>query len=869
MDFRDRILNIDINEIIGKHISLRKQGANYQACCPFHNEKTPSFVVSPAKGKFKCFGCGEGGNAIDFVMKYLNMDFITACREIGKSYNIEVVTREKTPEENEAERQIESIEIVNALVAKWFVNNLTGEASAYASARWNENTIKEWSIGYAPKEWNALGNWAKEQGIKTEILLKAGLLKENKEGKIYDFFRGRLIIPIPNRYGKITGFTGRLLTEQKDQPKYINTQENELYKKGDLLFGIDKAYRTIKEKDCVYLVEGNPDVLRMHEIGILNTVCPGGTGLTKKQIDTLKNLCKSVNIIGDSDEAGKKAASRNAELIIKSGLYVNIVSLPEGEKADPDSFFIDNQQAKEYITENITDYIVHTARVLKDKCKNPDFKMRAIDKLSELIACYPEPMRQQLYIDQVSKLIGPKKAIDQKVKELSQLNTEATSDEPVNIPDHIDKEDFEKYGFYVEDNRYHFLGKEGLVTASNFVLNPLFHIYSKSDNKRLIEIVNEHNYKKIVDIPSKSFVSFEQFQQLVYQEGNYLFFGNKFQFMKILSKISNDFPVCNELKTLGWQREGFYAFSNGIYNGAWQPVDEYGITNHAGDSFFSPAFSKVYSGVREDDDEYENDRYFIYQQSSYTFTQWATLFRNVYGEDKGMIGIAYLVAAIFRDLIYEKYKIFPHLFLFGEKQSGKSQFGWSLSNVFLNGQPAFNLSSGTNVGFFRKLARFRNSIVWYDEYTNDIDEKRFQALKAAYDGVGHEKGKMTKDNRTEITKVNAASAISGQYLPTRDDNALFTRSIMLAFSKRTYSREEMADFDELKKAEEGGLSSIITEILPFRELIDKRFGREFSEIFDAVKTQMLDEQKVFEERLVRNFVTLLTPIKIIFIRIDT
>lgn len=432
------------------------------------------------------------------------------------------------------------------------------------------------------------------------------------------------------------------------------------------------------------------------------------------------------------------------------------------------------------------------------------------------------------------------------------------------IPNDIDGDEdtARKLGFYKWKNCYYFITKDGAFKGTNFSIKPLFHIYSKQDNKRLVEIINEFNYKKIVDVQSRNFVSVDMFQQRVIEEGNYIIFGTKNHFLKVLSSISNDFPVCNELRTLGWQREGFYAFANGIFNSEYSAVNEFGIVEHKNEKYFLPAFSCVYSNVREDDDEYENDRFFIYKQSPINFNTWAKLMNNVYGE-KSMIAIAFAIASLFRDSIYEKYKIFPHLFLFGEKQSGKSQMGWSLSNLFMAGLPPFNLNSGTQVGFFRRLARVKNGIAWYDEYTNDIDEKRFQSLKAAYDGVGHEKGKMSKDSRTEITKVNSACIISGQYLPTRDDNALYTRSIPLSFERRTYSEEEIKVYDELKKHEENGISSIVCEILKHRDIIDKKYGMVFSEIFDNIKTDLLNKDQQFEERLLRNFCTILAPVKIL------
>ena len=418
-------------------------------------------------------------------------------------------------------------------------------------------------------------------------------------------------------------------------------------------------------------------------------------------------------------------------------------------------------------------------------------------------------------------------------------------------------------GWYESDNCYFFHVKDGPpVRGSNFIIKPLFHIYSKTDNKRLVEITNRFGYSKIMAIPSKNFISVEQFQAYVFNEGAFIFNAGKAQYIKVLEHIANDFPRCNEIHTLGWQREGFYAFANGIWNGRWQPVDTYGITEHKENHYFSPAFSKVYDDVREDDDEYENDRFFVWNPSPISFGEWTRLMISVYG-DNAITAIAFAIATTFRELIYSKFKIFPHLFLFGEKQSGKSQLAWSLSNLFFHNMPAFNLNSGTQVGFFRRLSRVKNAIVWLDEYGNEIDPKRFQALKAAYDGIGHEKGKMTQDNRTMITKINGSCCISSQWLPTLDDNALHTRSCLLTILKQKYNAHQTKQLDILKGHEEKGISSLVGDILQFRGAIDESYGPTFSSIMDKMKVDLIKENLPFDERLVRNFTCLLAPVKVI------
>ena len=514
---------------------------------------------------------------------------------------------------------------------------------------------------------------------------------------------------------------------------------------------------------------------------------------------------------------------------------------------------------------NEEEVILFADTALVEAGKNLTRRGEAINQICDLIFKMEDPTRQSVFVAEISKRHKiSKKVITDRLKTLRDSVTVIKEEEndPFDGFSGIDSKSARKLGFFEHRNCFYFLTKDGPIKGSNFIIRPLFHIYSKTDNKRMVEITNEFDFKRTVDIPSKSFVSVEQFQVAVINEGNFLFFGSKFQFLKVLEHIANKFPVCNELKTLGWQREGFYAFANGIFTGAWQPVDEYGITEHAKQKFFSPAFSCVYHDVREDDDDYESDRYFVWKQAAISFGEWTRLMMDVYGP-KARIAIAFVIATVFRDLIYEKYKVFPHLFLFGEKQSGKSQLAWSLSNLFFDNMPAFNLSSGTQVGFHRRLSRIKNAICWWDEFSNEIDPKRFQTLKSAFDGMGHEKGKMTRDNRTEVTKVNSSSVISGQYLPTADDNALFTRSILLSFEKKIYSPQELARYDELKGHEQNGLSSLVGEIVKYRKEIDQEFGMVFSDLMEKIKDELTSEEKQFEERLVRNFCTILAPVKII------
>ncbi len=537
----------------------------------------------------------------------------------------------------------------------------------------------------------------------------------------------------------------------------------------------------------------------------------------------------------------------------------NFIDMAEDENVDNLDGFLDGSAFDDQ------SFIVECGEILKASGDNPVSRLDAIARICNMLIPLENETLESLYIKSISsKYNVPARYFQNTLKSIRSRNghSRITEKQTAELDD-LDSEVFRRFGFWEEGNRYYFKMDTGTFKASNFIIKPLFHIYSKSENnKRLIHIINELGQDKILDLPSKSLVSLDQFQQLVFSEGNYLFFGSRQHFIKILAKISNEFQKCNELRVLGWQKEGFYAFANGIVSDTWHPVDKFGMTDHDGQKYFSPAFSEIYKDVREDDDEYENDRSFIFQSAPLPFDEWCQLMCKVYG-DNGVVAVAFALASVFRDLIYDTYKMFPHLFLFGEKQSGKSQLGWSLSSLFYSNLQGFNLNSGTQVGFFRKLSRVRNSVAWFDEYTNEIDERRFQSLKAAYDGMGHEKGKMSKDLRTEITRVNSSCVISGQYLPTRDDNALFTRSILLSFYRQKYSTQQVELFDKLKALERETLSGMLLEILPLRPVVADRLPGVYSIIFDALKIDLGERMIEFDERLIRNFTTILAPVKIL------
>ena len=470
------------------------------------------------------------------------------------------------------------------------------------------------------------------------------------------------------------------------------------------------------------------------------------------------------------------------------------------------------------------------------------------------------------YINYLAKEFKYKKTDLRKNYEVERKRRKLKNAEEViadfDLPADVDFEKASKFGYYEYKNCYWFLGDKGKFDGSNFVMRPVLHVYSKLNNKRIVELENCYGIKKMVALDSKEFVSPELLQNKIIGEGNFIWKAAKPYYLKLLSDITNDFPICNEIRTLGWQREGFYAYSNGIFsNDEFKPVNDIGTVEHDKVNYFLPAFSCLNINARDDDDEYENDRSYMYKKPGLTFNEWCKLLALVY-PGKSDIAIGYVIAATFRDIIFERDKSFPLLFLFGEKQSGKSKFAWSLSDVFNAALKPYNLNSGTPVAFYRRLARVKNGLAWYDEYTNDIDEKRFQALKASFDGTGHEKGMATKDNRSEVTKVNSAAMISGQYMPTRDDNSLLTRSILLNFLKRIFTAEDMTNYTRLKEFESNGLTGLVCDILHYRELIEKKYNETFDDLFQENRDALSTQRIPFDERVLRNFTVIHTVVKL-------
>ncbi len=405
----------NIVDIVGDYVTLKRKGVNYVACCPFHNEKTPSFVVSPSKGLYKCFGCGKGGNAVTFVMEQEAVSYPEALKIVAKRYGIEVREEALSDEELRRNDDRESMFALNGWAAEYFANFLHRDSeginvglSYFRQKRGlTEATIKKFGLGFCPSKGDRMSQDALAAGYKQEFLLSTGLsLVSDRNGSLYDRFRDRVIFPVHNISGRIVAFGGRTLRTDKQVAKYQNSPESEIYSKKRELYGLYFAKRAIQQQDFAILVEGYLDVISMHQAGIENVVASSGTSLTTEQIRLLGRFTKNITVIYDGDSAGIHASLRGIDMILKEGMNVRVVLLPEPE--DPDSFARSHSAAevRDYIRDNERDFLDFKARLLlKDAQGDPIRKAALIGDMVQSIAQIPDPIQRSVYIKECARIM--------------------------------------------------------------------------------------------------------------------------------------------------------------------------------------------------------------------------------------------------------------------------------------------------------------------------------------------------------------------------------------------------------------------------------------------------------------------------------
>ncbi len=854
----EQVINrADIVDVVTSFVELKRTGRTYSACCPFHNENTPSFKVNPARNTWHCFGsCGTGGDAVSFVMRQLNSSFPEAIEWLAKRYNIPIEYDKDSKPNPDAQRR-EAMLIALQEVQKFFVDTFNKPESAvarqYAYRRWSENFCKVAGIGFAPEGWQGLVDYARDNAISEQSLLDLGVIrKREKSSGCYDFFRGRVTIPIYDRFGRVIGFTARYIGAAEDVAKYINSTESLVYSKSASLFGINVALREAAKQDKFFLVEGAPDVLRLQSIGVNNTVAALGTAWTEQQFMSLKRHSLNLCFIPDSDPpkrgerfgAGVKAVIHNGTTALSLGFNVSVKEIPESaKKSDPDSF-ITSQAILTDLEEQ--DFILWYARKLFSQDPSQADKKKAINEIAALVAPLEEEVSKAMYVDELAKLDGTRnlwnKAITEERKRQSKERF-AKADKALNL------ETFNKYGFNEAHNCYFSITKEGTQYQwSNFVLRPMFHVQDPVSAIRLFQIKNENNVSAYIEFKQDDLVSLTRFKTKVESMGNFVWLAKEEQLTKLKLFLYEDTETAIQISQLGWQPQGFFAFGNGAFTTEWHPVDELGIVRMPDiGNFYLPAFSKIYA---KDTTFYQFERNFVHLgYGAISLQEYCQRMVNVFG-DNAKVGLAFLLATLFRDVVVSVTKSFPMLNLFGPKGSGKSELGHSLMSFFIIDNIPPNIQNSTVPALADTVAQSANALVHLDELKNDMDVVKREFLKGLWDGTGRNRMNMDRDKKREVTKVSCGVIISGQEMPTADI-ALLSRVIHLSYSKSEFTTQAKKQFDALRSIRKKGCTHLTMRILQYRKRFESNFAQSYSACLDELSGQLVDFN--IEDRILRNW----------------
>lgn len=855
----DTILDrTDIVQVIAQHVQLKKSGVRYVGCCPFHQEKTPSFYVFPHTGTFKCFGCGEGGDAIHFIEKAENKTFVEAVRTLAQKANVQIEEQEESVEEKQKRMHREALWITNKQVADFYRKQflLSKEAQEYAYRRWGKDYCTMQEIGYAPKDGHAM----QQLPVKAEFMKELGLL--NRGG--YDFYQNRVVIQIHDRFGHVIGFTARCMDDQ--QPKYLNSSESDIFHKSYVLFGIEDAWKTAAKQDKMFLVEGAPDCMRLQSIGIHNTVAALGSAWNDSHFSTIKRVTNKVCFLPDADPPKKgETHGHGVQVVMEAGTQAmeygltvsvkEILDTEENIKQDPDSFF---KNTNIFNATEETDFILWMADKLFPHTTTTEEQREAIKEIAYLLSLIDDETGVSMYIGKLTKYYQGKrlwlKAVDEERKKREQ-ETKKTKDKEENDLNR-------KYGFYVDHGCYMSITEKGSVYEwSNFTMLPLFHIKDNVNPKRLYKIKNCMNCEEIVELKQEDLISISKFKQKVEGLGNYIWKATERELTKLKSYLYEKTETATEITQMGWQRAGFYAFGNGVvFNGVFQETDENGIVRLKDKgNYYLPSNSKIY---KADPKLFTFEKQFVHLNlSSVTLTQFTDQLFKVYG-DNGKVGFCFYLATLFRDVVTSTSANhwFPILNLFGPKGSGKSELGHTLLSLFTISYTAPNIQNSTPSALNDTVAASANALAHIDEYKNDLDVKIIEFLKGLWDGTGRTRMNMDLDKKKETTAVDAGIILSGQEMPTADI-ALFTRIIFLQFPRSEFSDKEKQNYKKLLDMRSLGLTHLTIELLKQRRHFEQAWSTAFKEAQTDVGNALGDAKG--EDRIMNNWCVPLAALRVL------
>lgn len=846
-----------------------------RCCCVFHSEKTPSLMLDTNLNMYKCFGCGKGGDVISFVEEHQGLGFVDAVKFLLKQYCHDVDAKDleakQTPEEEALQHRRETMFIYNQYAYRFFReqyeadNEEALQCRRYAEyseksqqGRWSVEYCRTIGLGYSPKHGNRFLAYAKKQGLRTDILLQLGLIGENEDrkGQYYDFYRGRLMIPQRDRFGRIVTFTARSLDPQASS-KYLNGRDSLIYKKSTSLFGIDVAMRAARQSGKVYLVEGAPDVMRLQSLGIANVVATLGGSWTKEQLNVFSHFGCTLCFIPDADISkdgerfgkGEQFVFQNGRLATEMGFQVSVREIPaeDGVKQDADSY-ITSMERWDSLSER--DFILWYADKHYEADSTNDDQLRVICEVCDLLVHVQNDVMQ-------ASLLGDLKG---KFKKAAVWRT-ALADAARRLQEQKRRKAMEKadeldgYRFYRRGRHYYDIDQQGREREwTNFILRPLFLIADDKNPTRIFELENENGIRKTIELRQMDVTKLDRFKDQIEGKGNFRFFEKQEKYEQLKAYMYEKTEEAQRVPQMGWNNigdKGFYAFCNGIvYEGRWRPVDDYGIIRLDSENFYLPAMSKIHLRNRTG---FTNERRFMHDpKQMVSLQEYFRLMIDLYG-DNGVVALCFYMATLFRDIIVDSTRSFPLLNIYGKKGTGKTEFALFIVNLFQRSPEVSNLESTTYYAMGDKCAEVSNMVVHFDEYKNTLSHKHIDFLKGIYDNAGRSK-RSADGERRESTKVDCGVILTGQEMPTADV-ALFSRVLFLESQRSERTREETDKYHQLLKLRNMCPTNITVELVRYRKNFEARWAGAWERALSEIKGKV--DYNVIGERFINNWAMVL------------
>ncbi len=852
----------DITKIIGDYVDLKRSGTNYVGCCPFHQEKSPSFTVSANRQTYHCFGCGASGDVFQFLVDHKRLEFVDAVEEVAKQSGAEIEFTGHRAEEVEQYKQAKAVketlydvmERVTRLLTPTWDDTEAPYPVEVAGRVYSGETIRTFRLGYAPK--GRIFTYADLEGLQISQLVSVGVLaKSKKNDGHYEVMAGRDIFPIRDERGRVVSLAGRAGKEaKKDTPKYLNGAESPIYNKSKLLYGLDVAGKYIRSAGRCIVVEGYTDVLTLHEAEIRNVVGTCGTALTEDQAKLLARYTDNVTLLMDGDPAGEAATAKAVEILCPH-VSVKVAFFPPSEaKVDPDMFVRENgSESVKAVMALAMDGVIWAAKRL---WSGTDLyaQRNAIETAAKMLAKMDNGQRSG-YIRLLASKAGLATSIKAELQEAIEQYT--PKKETVGVWAPQEEETITHYSIYVRDGAYYLpSGIPGIGSPlSNFVISAMTLVVGNAASERIIELKHTTGRILTARIESDIFTSFPAFQTWVESQGNYYFYdtapkfwGNIRRF--VIDQMRTVYPVTK----LGWHREGFFVWKNGITmgNGQFQPVGPGGIVEHGGILYMLTMAVDLRNELADDGGGRSDNNYFKFPELSPRpdFITWGRNLITAYG-DNGTMGIGFVIASLFRDIVQGREGFFPLLNIFGSPGTGKTKLFEMLLAFWGEGAKFYDLTNTTAKALPRLLTQRTNAVVPFDEYRSELDDDIHAVLTGAYNGAGRDMAAYDGSTKTNNFEVTSAVLLAGEHRPTKR-MALYTRCIALETHSTSFNLEQINAYDATRDvARGGGLAHVIADLLRFRPQMIEGFAAAMKEMQQMFR-QSFRGRKI-ESRLIDNY----------------